>query len=314
MYGRDIELQDITNQLDAGFWALVTGPKRIGKTSILKVISRERDGIFIDGSTCLTVQDLGNRILDAASTGRKSKTTVDLKLLKMEFEKSPLRTLEQFLRNLKETTIALDEIQNINDPNFTKLLSVAYNESKIKFMFSGSATGMIKRLSGDPSMLGRPTQQIEIEPFNADTSVRFLERGFKACAIAYREREVHEAVGTFGGIPGWLSYYGAKRSERLGHERSIKEVEENAKAVLNDELKNLGRLELAIVKAVSSIGRACTWTELKALSRAYYGTDPDDKSLKRSIDSLVNMRLIRKERAEGRYELVDPLYHLAWAS
>lgn len=294
--------------MDAGFWTLIIGPKRIGKTSVLKVTSKERNGVFIDGSTCLTVPDLGNRIIDAVSAGIKTKVTVDFKIVKAEFEKRPLRTLEQFLRNLPEVTIALDEIQNINDPNLTKLLSVAYNESKIKFMFSGSATGMIKRLSGDPSMLGRPTQQIEIEPFDTDTGRGFLENGFRACGVAYERGEVNEAVETLGGIPGWLSYYGAKRSQRISHEKSIEQVKRNARDVLNGELKDLGSLELAIIKAISSFDRGGSWTETKALSTAYYGTVPDDKSLQRSIDSLTNMRLVKK--SEGKYELVDPMYKL----
>jgi AAA+ ATPase superfamily predicted ATPase len=308
IYGRDAELKDITNQLDAGFWTLIVGPKRIGKTSILKVVSKERNGVFIDGSTCLTVSDLGNRIIDAISVGIKTKITVDLKIVKAEFEKRPLRTLEQFLRDLPELAIALDEIQNINDPTFTKLLSVVYNESEIKFMFSGSAIGMMKRLSSDPSMLGRPTEQIEIEPFDIDTSKGFLKNGFDTCDIKYEDIEVDETVKTLGGIPGWLSYYGAKRSQGISHESSIKQVKRNAKAVLNDELKNLGSLELAIIKAVSSLDKGGSWTEIKALGSAYYGKDPDDKSLKRSIDALMNMKLVRK--TEGRYELVDPLYKL----
>jgi AAA+ ATPase superfamily predicted ATPase len=311
IYGRDAELKDITNQLDAGFWTLIVGARRVGKTSILKVVSKERNGLFIDGSTCITVSDLGNRIIDAISTGTKginTKITLDIKLVKAEFEKRPLRTLEQFLRNMPEITIALDEVQNLNDPTFTKLLSVVYNESKIKFMFSGSATGMMKRLLSDPSMLGRPTEQVEIEPFDTNTSRGFLENGFAICHIKYDISEVDETVKALGGVPGWLSYYGAKRSQGISHENSINQVKKNAKAVLNDELKNLGPLELAIIKAVSSLDKGGSWTEMKALSRAHYGKRPDDKSLKRSIDGLMNMKLVRK--ADSKYGLVDPLYKL----
>ncbi len=309
MYGRDAELTNITKQLDAGFWVLVIGPKRIGKTSILKTITKERNGVFIDSSTCLAIPDLGNRIIDLVSAKVKAKITLDLKLVKAEFEKKPVRTLEQFLRNLPEVTIALDEIQNINDPTFPKLLSVAYNESKAKFLFSGSATGMIKRLSNDPSMLGRPTQQIELEPFNSSTSRDFLQKGFRICKVKSSEQEITEATETFSGIPGWLSFYGAKRSQGISHEKSLFEVKDNAKHVLNDELKSLGPLELSIMKAISSFEKRCTWKELKALSSAYYGSTPDDKSLQRSIDSLINMRLIRK--TEGMYELVDSMYKLS---
>lgn len=308
MYGRNRELKDINNQLDAGFWTLIVGARRVGKTSVLKVVSKEKNGLFIDGSTCITVSDLGNRIIDAISSGIKTKITFDVKVVKAEFEKRPLRTLEQFLRDLPEITIALDEVQNLNDPTFTKLLSVVYNESKIKFMFSGSATGMMKRLLSDPSMLGRPTEQVEIEPFDTDTSKGFLKNGFETCGIEYKEIEVDEAVKALGGVPGWLSYYGAKRSQGITHENSVNQVKKNAKAVLNDELKNLGPLELAIIKAISSFDKGGSWTEVKALSSANYGKRPDDKSLKRSIDSLTNMKLVR--RTNGKYELVDPLYKL----
>jgi AAA+ ATPase superfamily predicted ATPase len=308
IYGRDTELKDINKQLDGGFWTLIVGARRVGKTSILKVVSKERNGLFIDASTCITVSDLGNRLIDAISTGIKTKITVDIKIVKAEFEKRPLRTLEQFLNGLPEITIALDEVQNLNDPTFTKLLSVVYNECKIKFMFSGSATGMMKRLLSDPSMLGRPTQQVDIEPFDTSTSKGFLENGFALCRIEYKVSEVDDTVETLGRVPGWLSYYGAKRSQGISHENSINQVKKNAKAVLNDELKNLGPLELAIIKAVSSFDKGGSWTEMKALSGANYGKRPDDKSLKRSIDGLINMKLVRK--TDDKYVLVDPLYKL----
>lgn len=207
MFGRDNEFTDIERDIHSGFWPVLLGPKRVGKTSIMKVIVKENAGIYVDASTSVTAANLGTRLIDEVESGRvKVSVNLDFGVLKTELSKQPIRTLERFLKKIGEKIIAIDEAQNLNDPMLPGLLSVVYNETKVRMMFSGSQKGLLKRFSGG-QMLGRPVQNEEVRPFDLDTARAFLQAGFDSCRVSYEEREIEESVKTFGGIAGWLSYY-----------------------------------------------------------------------------------------------------------
>ena len=82
----------------------------------MKVMTKERKGIYVDASTSTIAADLGTRLMDELQ-GRKIKTTVELdfKVIKVELRKESIRTLEKVLKGLGETLIAVDEAQNLND-------------------------------------------------------------------------------------------------------------------------------------------------------------------------------------------------------
>jgi AAA+ ATPase superfamily predicted ATPase len=312
MFGRDEEFKEIGEQLDAGFWPILIGAKRVGKTSIMKVITEEQGGIYIDASTSIKASDIGTRMVEEIRRNRIriGEVKLDFKIVQAELKKDPIRTLEGILKGMGEKIIAIDEAQSLNDPTLPKLFSVLYNETEIKFMFSGSATGLLKRLERGTQMLGRPIQQEEIKPFDTQTAKEFLKTGFKLCKVSHSEEEINDTVGTFGGIPGWLAYYGAKRSQNISHQRSIAQVKQLAKGVVEEECASLGPIQTSIIVALVSLGPSGSWSEIKALARsAYGGKEIDDKSLSRSLQTLVDLRIIAKTEKD-RYHLLDPLYKL----
>lgn len=312
MFGREQEFKEIEDQLNAGFWPILIGAKRVGKTSIMKVIVEEQEGIYIDASTSIKASDIGIRMVEEIKRNkvRINEIKLDFKIIQAELRKDPIRTLEGILKGMGEKIIAIDEAQSLNDPTLPKLFSVLYNETEIKFMFSGSATGLLKRLERGTQMLGRPIQQEEIKPFDAQTAKDFLKKGFKICNITYNEEEVNETVSIFGGIPGWLSYYGAKRSQGISHQRSITQVKQLARGVVEEECASLGPIQTSIIIALASLGTSGGWSEIRALAQSYYkGRDLDDKSLGRSLQALIDLRIIGKTEKD-RYFLLDPLYRL----
>lgn len=312
MFGREKEFTDVERDLRSGFWPVLLGPKRVGKTSIMKVIVKENAGIYVDASTSVTAANLGTRLIDEVESGRvKVGVKLDFVVIKAELSRQPIRTLEGFLKKIGEKIVAIDEAQNLNDPMLPRLFSVVYNEAKVKMMFSGSEKGLLKRFSGS-QMLGRPVQNEEIRPFDSDTARGFLQAGFDSCRVSYEEREVEDAVSAFAGIAGWLSYYGAKRADGMNHKKAISQVREAAREVVQKELSKLGPLEAAIVKGIAVAEHDVGWDEAKSLTKAHNkGKDPDNKSFSRSLKALADLRIVGKDG--DRYFLLDPLYKLSRA-
>jgi AAA+ ATPase superfamily predicted ATPase len=309
LFGRERELDEIERMLDSGFWPVLIGPPRVGKTSLMKVITKERKGIYIDASTCATATDLGFRLVDELQGGRvKAHIQLDFKMVRIELKTQPVNTLEKIIKSLGDVLIAVDEAQSLNDTRIPALLSVIYNESRVKMMFSGSMLRLIKLITKSPQTLGRPIQMIEVKPFSEEVSRAFLEEGLRRCGVSAELLELAEAVRVFGGIPGWLSYYGAKRCARFSHADALKEVSATAKRVVEEEVKRLGPLEEAIVKALAMLGVGGEWKHIMALVGSFYGKQPDRKSLSRSLKSLVDMRIV--EKTGERYTLIDPMYRI----
>lgn len=306
LYGRGAELDEIGRTIDSGFWPILIGAPRVGKTSLMKVLVKERQGIYIDASTSTTASDLGLRLLDELSGGKfKARVQFDFKLLKLELSKKPVRTLEKVIKGMDETLVAIDEAQNLNDSRIPGLLSVLYNETRVRLMFSGSLLRLIKLIEKSPQTLGRPTQRMEIMPFSQDTSRGFLQAGMKVCGVEPEEAELTEVARSLGGIPGWLSYYGARRCARSGQTTALKQVRLTARRVIEDEIGRLGSLEQAIVKSLA-VGGTSEWKGIMTSVASIQGRGPDKKSLTRSLASLIDMRIVEKT-AQG-YKLVDPMY------
>ncbi len=308
LYGREKELEEISRALDSGFWPLLIGAPRVGKTSLLKVLVKERNGIYLDASTSVTAADLGSRLFDELQGGRLKPTVqLDFKLLKVELKREPVRTLEKVMKGMGETLLAIDEAQNLNDSRIPGLLSVLYNESRVKLMFSGSMLRLIKLIERSPQTLGRPIQRMELIPFSEETSRGFLDRGFKECGVPTELAELNEVTRALGGIPGWLSYYGARRCAHSSQSTALRQVRATARKVIEEEVDRLGPLEQAIVRSLAMIG-AGEWKRIMALASSFYGKEPDRKSLTRSLAALVDMRIVDKT-ADG-YRLIDPMYRI----
>lgn len=56
-------LNEVTKLIEGKFWPLLVGPKRTGKTSILKILSKELEGIYVDASGVKTLRGLGRCVI-----------------------------------------------------------------------------------------------------------------------------------------------------------------------------------------------------------------------------------------------------------
>ncbi|WP_291999776.1 ATP-binding protein [Caldivirga sp.] len=201
----DEVINEVEKLVEGKFWPLLIGPKRTGKTSILRIVARELNGIYVDASGIRSVRDLGYSLVDKAEV----KLQVDLKFIKVEINKKPTRGVQALLDRLRDSIILIDEVQSLISPWFLRLLANAYNNSQVRFAFTGSMIGLAKSLTrqgkGDElgrSFKGRPVIRVEVSSFNEDKDKEFLLTGFRNCGVVAKEEEVEDAVRAFRGFKG----------------------------------------------------------------------------------------------------------------
>jgi len=301
-------INEVEKLIEGKFWPLLIGPKRTGKTSILKIVSKEINGIYIDASGVRSLKELGELIVNSLQL----KVEIDLKIVKIEIQKKPVRGIQNLLNKLGETVILIDEVQNIITPWFVSLLSTAYNNSQVRFAFTGSMIGLSKTLTGEgkgrkvgSSFKGRPIVEIEVKPFNEKQSREFLKTGSSLCGFDIKDEEIDDAIKAYRGIQGWLTYYGNFRSLGYNHEKAKELVIDIAKNVIKEELKQLSETQRRIIKALSLV-EEIGWSDLKKLTEGLGKTKIEDSVFNNALKKLVDARLVRKE--EDKYSLIDPLY------
>ncbi len=304
VFGRDNVINEIEQLLNSGFWPIILGPKRVGKTTVMRVVINELGGIYIDASTITGgLKGLGLRLVDEIRR-LNIKVKLNLAVLQLDIERRPTATIERLIKELGDVVIGIDEVQSIISPKLPALLSVAYNESRVKFVFSGSLIGTTRLIMRSPESLGRPLIKFELKPFTREQSMEFLRIGSSDCGINISDAEIEDAVSEFDGIVGWLTYYGSLRSGGKNHLEAMDALRSIAREVIKDELSRLGgRYELVIYRALATLGRA-RWVEIKRLAESLIGHSMDDKTFTTSLKALVNMYMVR-EVERGIYEVID---------
>lgn len=300
-------LNEVTKLIEGKFWPLLVGPKRTGKTSILKILSKELEGIYVDASGVKTLRGLGDVLL---KNTLNLKLKIDLKVISIQLARRPVKAIQELLDNLDSKVIFIDEAQNVVSPWFISILSAAYNTSQVKFAFSGSMIGLSKVLSGKSKKAkfkGRPIVEVNINPWDDNTSMQFLKEGAKRCSINIAEGEIEDAVRTYRGIPGWLTYYGNFRSLGYPHNKAKQLVLNIARNIIKDETEEFGEIEKTIIRALSLVERA-RWGDLKKVTEALLKREINDASFTHALDQLVNARVVNKKVEDNTYSLIDPLY------
>ncbi len=301
-FDRENLINEIEKLVDAKFWPLLIGPKRVGKTSIVKIVVRELDGIYLDATGVNSLKQLGGQLM---SQMESLKLTFDIKVLRLELEKRPVLTLERLLSSLGDRVIGIDEIQNIATPWLSSVLSTAYNTARVRFIFTGSMIGLSKILTGGGKLMGRPILEKEVSPMSLEESIQFLEEGKRRCKLELTRTEMEDVALNYQGITGWLTYYGNLRSIGYDHEMAKSEVSKIALRVVKGEYERLGEVERAVLKALTLLNHP-DWKSLKKVTEALLGREIKDWSFSHALKQLVNARIVRK--VNDHYELVDPMY------
>lgn len=299
-------LDNVEKLLEGKFWPLIIGPKRTGKTSILKIVGKELNGIYIDATGIKSLKGLADNLISSLTY----RVQLDLKVLKVEVTKRPVKGLQSLLGKLGDTVVLIDEVQNIISPWFISFLSNAYNNSEVRFAFSGSMIGLSKTLTGKGKgkFKGRPIVQIETTPFSEEVGKEFLRYGSRECGVKISEGEIEDAVETYRGIQGWLTYYGNFRSLGYPHDKAKDMVSQIASNIIEGEVENLGEIQKLIVKALTMV-EEIRWKDLKNLAESVGKREISDWSFNHALMQLVDARLVKVVNdGSKKYSLIDPMY------
>lgn len=227
MFDREKELEDLRKNINRPF-ILLTGVRRIGKTSLLNVFLDEINIPYILLDCRKLKENYGWK--DFYELLSKSSSRIiellkgirGIKIFEGEVEFSwkgrdfvSLSDLFDHL-NKHKLIIAFDEAQKLRGPlskEIKEALAHAYDyDANLTFILTGSEVGLLYDFLSveDPSspLYGRYFHEIRVERFDKETSISFLKQGFSELSIKVSDKTIEEIVSFFDGIPGWLAFAG----------------------------------------------------------------------------------------------------------
>ncbi|MCI4351809.1 MAG: ATP-binding protein [Thermoplasmata archaeon] len=333
LYGRDSQLKTLIRLVDQRRWALILGPRMVGKTSLAKSAAAQsrRPSVYVNlwganGTAGMlkalldginASKPLVKRLLDAFR--RVEGVNVAGTGITLTPRPRPLRTVSDLVKVIGEeagrTVVILDEVQELASVSgaLLKVLGNVFNtHPDIVFVFTGSYFGVLRTLLEPPAdspLFGRSPARIQLEPFDRETSIGFLERGFQE----YRLRSNREAIGSLvdrslDGIPGWLTLYGNNVAvHRMTPEVAERATVQEAKTVARSELVHFlePRDALTFWAALRKLTTSTSWTELREALSAKRGSPMNDHSVGTVIRALRDANLIAEWNHQ--YSIRDPM-------
>lgn len=345
LFLRDRELEELSN-LDVPL-TLVLGPRRLGKTSLLRVFMNESDMSFIftdcrslvvSGTSVsnyhrLLMKQLNDLAKSKSSILEAAKRIRGLKLFGVELELDSKRS-ESFLVEsfnalnrwaLKEDKIlylVFDEAQLLRHfkrnggLDFNELFSYIYdNLTGLRIVLTGSEVGVLEDFIGldDSSspLYGRYVKRLYLSRFTRKESEEFLEKGFDEVRMEASAETLRDAVDTLDGIVGWLVFFGRVCIDAKRVDRkSIELTLEKAEIILNDELSNLKRNStryISVLKAIAFGSKG--WKEIKTATEIIESNNLTDTAFNRILNRLIELSYVDFEIGgeDKTYRLVDPV-------
>jgi len=338
LYDREKELREFKLALETSPLTVVTGIRRLGKTSLILVGLSERPSVIVDlRGVAQSRKALYKRIEFALNQFFKNYKNLWEKIREKLRVVSGVEVLGvgiylswskegtdlvALLKSLEEynVVIVFDEVQYIRGPigkELAETLAYLYDHSELKIVVSGSEVGLLYDFLGveNPKapLYGRYFREVKLTPFTREQSIDFLEKGFEQYNIKVPENVLEEAVEKLDGIVGWLVYFGLKYIEKYGKENVVEEIVEEASKLSLEEftkfLKKHSPADKRILEAAKAIAQEQnTWTQIKQhLEKIEKRTIPDT-TLNRTLKTLLKSSYIRKI-VEGRniyYTITDP--------
>lgn len=279
LYNREQELTKLEKALKVERIILLTGIRRIGKTSLLKVFlecKREQDtfSIFVDCRSFVRKGDIFDthefesyilteirRIFKENAFKKIFGSISSIKLPWLEFgikgKENAEISLSMVLGDLndllkkhnKKLIFAIDEAQNLRldgkgGMEILNLLAHAYDHLlNIQFILTGSEVGVLHDFlkTDDPKapLFGRYLGEIKLERFTKEESVNFLVEGFKQIGIKPNKDEIEGAVNVLDGLVGYLVLYGHTVRQKRNFKEALEETLKIAEQLIAQELDEL---------------------------------------------------------------------------
>lgn len=347
LFNREEELSEILEALRLGEGIiLITGIRRIGKSSLLNVALRKSNlpyviidvrKIFFEFGNVIHRRALFNAIADSFTRNMKFFEKIKFKvkdvigrirgfyISEVGVEVEPnisskltdiLEVIDEWcLKNGFRFVVAFDEAQYLRFAGGIKydgvFAWVTDNLRNISIIFTGSEVGVLRDFLkfDDPSapLYGRYFREVTLNRFDNETSKKFLKRGFEESKMEVKEEELEEVVNKLDGIVGWLTFYGYYRGVKgSSHKEALDETFEKCSELVLEEL-------LKVIEP----SRRRYGTILKAVSLGYtkwsdikdYVTIKVGPVTDRRFSILLN-KLVKYNyliKENGQYKVPDPI-------
>jgi uncharacterized protein len=333
LFGRDLQVAELTRLVEARRWAVVLGPRMVGKTSLVKAVRNRlrRPGAYVNLWGVRNVQGLVEGLISGfnesasvrARLVRAARRVESLSVgpagLSVSAPRAPLKTAWDLLDLLgterRDCLIVLDEVQELsaNAGALLKLLGNVFNtRPNITFVFTGSRVGLARTLlepTTTSPLFGRAPVAVSLEPFDKSTSEQFLLRGGREAGVHLSHSDIVSALeGPLDGTPGWLTLFGNHLVVRhLPVRRAIEEAVREGKKVAEADLAHfLFSHDVRLYwPALKAIALGASWGTIREYVSRSTGGTANDGAILRILRALESSFLARP--VEGRYELIDPM-------
>jgi hypothetical protein len=312
---------------------VVSGLRRTGKTSLMKVIYNEinQPKLYIDSREIYPLtpssvnQHFITALMDFVKEHNLIKAVLDhvkaIELMVRIEAKERENILSAILKTVNvemekrktHTTIFIDEAQILKPTGFDRMIAYIYDNLKhIQVVIAGSEIGLLEEFVGkekDAPLYGRARKLITLNRLASEKSILFLRQGFKQAGKKISEEELNKIVNEIDGIIGWLAMYGWY-SLRMDSKKALNTVLKEGSKIVAGELDAFLQYRvgarvryLAILKSLNI--RPMRWSEIKKAVEIEEKKKINDSHIANYIENLVDYGFIEKE--EDYYKLTDPL-------
>ncbi|ARM75245.1 AAA family ATPase [Acidianus manzaensis] len=334
LFDREEELKELHSSLSFPI-ILLTGIRRIGKTSVLKVFLNELNEPYalIDVRSPLNSYEALYSTFSAvlSQINRKGKISEVLKhysgislvglniSLSWNKDKSSLQQVFDKIDESGKVVIAFDEAQNLRGKlgsEFLSLLSHCYDYCKnVTFILTGSEIGLLYDFLkiDDPSssLFGRHVKEIRLERFDDKKSKEFLEKGFSQINLSPPDEIIDYAVENLDGMVGWLTEFGYMCYEkREANKEFVDEILKLAQKMISEELSHFSKEYITVIEAIAK--GLSKWNEIKDYMEKKRKRVIYDAEIGRYLENLQKRGYVVKT-GKGNYEIVDPVIKKAFA-
>lgn len=340
LFDREMEFEELGKLLKLYPIVVVTGFRRVGKSSLVRVFLNETktNHVFIDGRK-LFESSKGNisslhlaRVLkDELSKFSKSQivlnflsrirgisvsgTSVEINPRELDlaelFEK-----FNQLARKQKKYFVFFfDEAQYLRyygsrgGNDLLALFAYAHDHlENVRIIITGSEIGVLhdflKLNEYDSPLYGRGVGFLTLKPFSSEQSVEFLRRGFEEVKEKI-DFDLKEVVQQIDGIAGYLVLFGVKYLETKDKQRALEEVFHTVRNLFEKEIEELRERSPRYPLILKQIANGMnSWIAIKNVLHGR-GDFIVDSRLYSLLETLEKMSLIEKT-PEG-YKIVDPV-------
>ncbi|AFZ70359.1 putative ATPase (AAA+ superfamily) [Caldisphaera lagunensis DSM 15908] len=331
LFDREKEIEEIMNNINRPL-ILITGVRRIGKTSILKVVLNELKipHFIIDCRNLPPNYSKGN-LYSLFSNAISSKLSTFLEILskirgisilgnsiELKWKGKEYVTLSDLFDHLNEKRIiiGIDEAQKLRGPLSKEIkdsIAHAYDyDRNLTFILTGSEVGLLHEFLGiensESPLYGRYYHEITLERFDKDKSELFLRKGFEELRLNVDENVIHGIIEMFDGIPGWLALAG----NQFSNNRDLKRVKNIAINVALNEINNLIEMKNNVSPVVARRYRTVmrciargtnSWSKIVNCIQKEEGSTISTSVLDNILNNLKKLSII-----DENYEFLDPIY------